>query len=44
MLLGLTRIILPQLFDRLVALGYVQMNGPVGEFLDQLLRPPIRAS
>lgn len=35
MLLGLTRFILPQLYDRLVAAGYVQMNGPVGEFLDQ---------
>ena len=34
MLLGLTRIILPQLFDRLVALGYIQLGGPVGEFLD----------
>ncbi len=34
MLLGLTRILLPQLFDRLVVLGYVQLNGPVGEFLD----------
>jgi len=34
MLLGLIRILLPQLFDRLVLLGYVQFNGPVGEFLD----------
>lgn len=34
MLLGLTRILLPQLFDRLVVLGYIQINGPVGEFLD----------
>ena len=34
MLLGLTRIILPQLFDRLVMLGYIQMNGPVGGFFD----------
>jgi uncharacterized membrane protein len=34
MLLGLTRIVLPQLFDRLVVLGYIQLNGPVGEFLD----------
>jgi uncharacterized membrane protein len=34
MLLGLIRIILPQLFDRLVALGYIQLGGPVGEFLD----------
>jgi len=38
MLLGLTRIILPQLFDRLVAAGYLQMNGPVGEFFDNF--PP----
>ncbi|MGO9011055.1 MAG: HAAS signaling domain-containing protein [Bryobacteraceae bacterium] len=38
MLLGLTRILLPQLFDRLVVLGYVQMNGPVGEFFDNF--PP----
>jgi uncharacterized membrane protein len=34
MLLGLTRIVFPQLYDRLVMLGYIQMNGPVGEFLD----------
>ncbi len=34
MLLGLTRLILPQLFDRLVLLGYIQLGGPVGEFLD----------
>jgi len=34
MFLGLSRILLPQLYDRLVVLGYVQMNGPVGNFLD----------
>jgi len=34
MLIGLTRILLPQLFDRLVVLGYIQLGGPVGEFLD----------
>src|ERR1035438_7210333 len=34
MLLGLTRILLPGLFDRLVALGYIQLGGPVGEFLN----------
>jgi len=38
MLVGLARILLPQLFDRLVALGYIQMGGPVGEFLDNF--PP----
>jgi uncharacterized membrane protein len=34
MLAGLVRIILPQLFDRLVAAGYIQMDGPVGGFFD----------
>ena len=29
-LLGLSRILLPGLFDRLVELGFIQMGGPVG--------------
>jgi hypothetical protein len=33
-LLGLSRILLPGLFDRLVELGFIQMGGPVAEFLD----------
>src|SRR6266498_2017087 len=33
-LLGLTRMLLPQLFDRLVVLGLVQITAPVTEFLD----------
>ena len=34
-LLGLTRFLSPQFFDRLVDLGFVQLGSPVGEFLDQ---------
>jgi hypothetical protein len=34
MLMGFLRILLPQVFERLVTLGYIQFNGPVGEFLD----------
>jgi uncharacterized membrane protein len=34
MLLGLTRILLPQMFDKLVVLGFIQFDGPVAEFLD----------
>lgn len=33
-LLGLTRFLTPHLFERLVDLGFIQMGGPVGEFLD----------
>ena len=33
-LLGLSRILLPALFDRMVDLGFIQLGGPVGEFLD----------
>lgn len=33
-LLGMTRFLLPQMFDRLVDLGFIQLGGPVGEFLD----------
>jgi uncharacterized membrane protein len=33
-LFGLARILLPGLFDRLVELGFIQMGGPVAEFLD----------
>jgi len=38
MAMGLARICEPAMWDRLVALGYIQMNGPVGDFLNQL--PP----
>jgi uncharacterized membrane protein len=34
MLLGLTRILLPQMFDKLVVAGFIQFDGPVAEFLD----------
>jgi uncharacterized membrane protein len=34
MLLGLIRFFVPQLFDRLVELGFIQMNGPPADFLD----------
>lgn len=37
-LLGLTRVILPQLFDRLVMLGFVQISAPTAEFLDHFSR------
>jgi hypothetical protein len=32
--LGLTRIVVPELWDKLVTLGFIQMNGPVADFLD----------
>ncbi len=32
-LLGLTRIIAPDFWDKLVALGFIQINGPVADFL-----------
>jgi len=34
-LLGLIRFLAPHLFDRLVELGFIQLGGAVGEFLDQ---------
>jgi uncharacterized membrane protein len=36
MLLGLTRMLLPTLWDRLIEIGFIQINGPVAEFLDHL--------
>ncbi len=36
MLLGLTRMFLPHLWDNLVTLGYIQINGPPAELLDHL--------
>lgn len=36
--MGAARLLLPELWDRLVRLGFIQMNGPVADFLDQL--PP----
>jgi uncharacterized membrane protein len=38
MLMGLTRVFLPHLWDNLVTLGYIQMNGPPAELLDHLSR------
>jgi uncharacterized membrane protein len=35
-LLGLTRIFLPQLWDKLTMLGFIQIDGPPAEFLDHL--------
>ena len=34
MLMGLTHIMLPQLWDKLVLLGFIQMNGPPADFLN----------
>jgi uncharacterized membrane protein len=34
MLMGMTQIALPQLWDKLIALGYIRIGGPVPEFLD----------
>jgi uncharacterized membrane protein len=36
MLLGLTRMFLPHLWDRLVTLGLIQVNGPPADLLDHL--------
>ena len=36
MLLGLTRMFLPHLWDNMVTLGYIQINGPPAELLDHL--------
>jgi uncharacterized membrane protein len=35
MLMGLTRVLAPHLFDKLVAAGFIQFDGPVAQFLDQ---------
>ena len=35
-LLGLTRILLPTLWDRLLELGFIQVNGPVAELFDHM--------
>jgi hypothetical protein len=39
MLLGLTRIFLPQLWDQLLMAGFIQINGPPAEFLDRFSPP-----
>jgi uncharacterized membrane protein len=39
MLLGLTQTFLPNLWDKLVMAGFIQMNGPPSEFLDQFSTP-----
>jgi uncharacterized membrane protein len=36
MLLGMIRIVLPGLWDRLIVLGFIRFDGQVGEFLDHL--------
>jgi uncharacterized membrane protein len=36
MLLGLTRIFLPHIWENLVTLGFIQINGPPAELLDHL--------
>jgi uncharacterized membrane protein len=36
MLLGLARICLPALWDKLLTLGFIQINGPVGDFFNPL--------
>jgi len=36
MLLGLTRMFLPHLWDNMVTLGYIQINGPPADLLDHL--------
>jgi len=37
-LIGLIRILWPQLFDRLVVLGVINLNGPPADFLDHFTR------
>ncbi len=39
MLLGFARINAPAFWERMVALGFIRMDGPVGDFLDQLPPP-----
>jgi uncharacterized membrane protein len=36
MLLGLIRIVLPELWDKLIVLGFIRFDGQAGEFLDHL--------
>jgi uncharacterized membrane protein len=36
MLLGMTRMFLPHLWDKLATLGFIQINGPPADFLDHL--------
>ncbi len=36
LLLGLSRIYLPGVWDKLVALGFIQMDGPLADFFDQM--------
>jgi uncharacterized membrane protein len=38
-MLGLTRMLLPQFFDRLIMLDYVRISAPTAEFLDHFSRP-----
>jgi len=36
MLLGVSRILLPHLWDKLVTLGLIQINGPLGDYFDRV--------
>jgi uncharacterized membrane protein len=36
MLMGFARACAPEFWDRMVALGFIRLDGPVGDFLDQL--------
>lgn len=38
-LLGLSRILLPALWDRLLELGFIQVNGPAAELFDHMSAP-----
>jgi uncharacterized membrane protein len=38
-LLGVTRLLLPQLWDQLLTLGFIQMNGPLADFLEHFSVP-----
>jgi hypothetical protein len=39
MLMGMIQIVLPQLWDKLMALGFIRLNGPPAELLDQFSPP-----
>jgi uncharacterized membrane protein len=39
MLMGMTQIVLPRLWDKLLTLGFIQLNGPPAQFLDQFSAP-----
>jgi uncharacterized membrane protein len=39
MLMGMIQIVLPQLWDKLIALGFIQLNGPPAQLLDTFSVP-----